>query len=355
MRRVAISLSPVSNGSYTGLIAGAAAAAAAGAAAERGSEDSSGDGSHQASTGSPTELPLAQTSSPHALSCTGPPAIAVGSVQGEAARTSGREALQEMVPSTANLDVGNCASLALDSLRKVAAGQRSGRLGITRTSADAAHVDGKPLHAIEAAASDAVGLTSATASATEHDTGLIAVNEEASQAALVGTSPHAVESNSGSVAEAAQSPPMAPMQPATAPVSALSGNPLASPMSEVRRVATGETPQLGSPQGAGSLAEHTIETAGAGLSVHSGAPRRMNCALVAPADSPAVSSPATKRGRFTEQSLARAVSAEQLAEAAIQAATAALVRTAAPRPPRPMVAGACLSLKPSTSELQRVV
>ena len=318
-------------------MAGALHAVGAATATEQGSEDTSGDGSQQASNGSPAgppDLPP-QIPSPLAISSTGLAAAAPGHAAAEATRTSWEGASPDVTEGLSCPKPGDRASMALDSLREVAAGQRLGRLGFLRNSAEAVHADGKPLPAAETAASNVVAPTAVMGNAAGLGTGLTVGGGEAAQRVVAGISPAAVESSSNSCLEAQEKQPSAATQPAIT----RSGNPFASPVPATRPVPTGETPQLGSPQPGASIPEPRIEGAVAGLDLCNATPRRVDGPAAPLSDSPAYSIPPTKRGRFAERSPARLVSAEELAQAAIEAATAALVRTAPPRPTRLIAAG----------------
>ena len=310
------------------------------------SEEALSDGSHQASTCSraddaPGLRDALAPGSPHAPSATqqSVAAVTVGhgvtmpddSAQLGSAPEQGQHGQQ--VP-------GLRASFALESLREVAAGQRHGRLITPRTSAEGALGDQAQPHDAGAAAQTADGLH-AKSSATASE-GIVSQGTSGEQPDSVENpqGQHVVRAAAGSGGaedEAATGEtPASPVQPARAVDSAPSGNPFASPVPAAKQTSRG-TPESGAlPEVDASPMRHSVEalqTAVASMALSEMAEARAAPAVESPAGG---CTPVAKRGRFAPRSpLQPLVSAEELAEAAIRAATAALERVgaAAQRPP----------------------
>ena len=321
---------------YAGTMLDGAGKAAAAQPGKDSRVSSGEDGSHQGSTGSPgggaAAVPVDPSDSPRALSTTQQPP-AVNAVHEAAVQSSAEPVRQSAAQGLGVQNPGTRASLALESLREVAAGQRLGRLVMPQMGAEGAQsgVQTQP-NATEA---------DGTEDGPRAETGFKALEDIASRTEagledLSAQSPLEAVQLDGAIT--AQLQPMQ-MQPSP-PVNAVpSGNPFSSLVSAVRQ-APGSIPQAGARPAyhAATMEQHMVVAAVAGLSID----EVKEAVPVAAVDSPAGgSTPAAKRGRFATPVRPQLISAEVLAEAAIRAATAALERVGGQRPLRN--AGACLT------------
>ncbi len=274
------------------------------------SKDVLSDGSHQASTGSPAGAAAgfrAPTgpSSPHGPSATQQSAAAVTVGHGETMRDDSAQLGSASVQGQHGQQVpGLRASLALDSLREVAAGQRHGRLITPRTSAEGALPNQAQPHNADAAAQTADGLHAMSCGTGSE--GVVchsAGGEEADSAEnpqaehIVGT---AAASGGAEHEAATEETPASPVQPARPAHGAPGGNPFASPVPAQKQALRNTAESGAPPEGDASLGGHGVEAllaAVAGLGLGEGAPDAG--AVLSAADLPAGGgTPAAKRGRF---------------------------------------------------------
>jgi len=212
------------------------------------------DSSHQASTDSPagvaagSRVRTAPSSPPHAPSATQQSAVTLG--HGDTRRDDTAQDGSALEQGLGQQLPGLRASLALDSLREVAAGQRHGRLTTPRTSLEGALGDQAQPHDADAAAQTADGLhaksccTGSEGVARQSGGGEEADSVEKPRAQHVAG---AAAGSGGADGEAAtEETPASPVRPARPAHSPPSGNPFAGPVPAEKQPSR-LTPESGAP------------------------------------------------------------------------------------------------------------